>query len=265
MKKIRNILFLLLVPAYLVTVIGFIAEKERHEHVTSVRIRVADSSDNQFVHVADIRKMLNQAKMKLSGIPAEEVDLEGIEKSLMAHQIILDAEAYITAPGILHVDICQKSPFVRIYNRLGQGYYLDEKGNIVPFYSGFSPFVLVVNGNISEPFRLSQTLNIFHVKHDSLPIAQRAIYDAFKLASFIHADKFWNAQIEQVYVNGKYEFELVPRVGSQIIELGGVDNLEEKFDNLKLLYIQGFNKIGWNQYQRISLKYKNQVVCTKNQ
>ena len=65
-------------------------------------------------------------------------------------------------------------------------------------------------------------------------------------------------------MNSKYEFELIPRVGSQVIELGDADNLEEKFENLKLLYLEGFNKIGWNKYERISLKYKNQVVCTKN-
>jgi len=66
-------------------------------------------------------------------------------------------------------------------------------------------------------------------------------------------------------VNSKYEFELIPRVGSQIIELGDAENLDEKFANLKLLYLDGFNKIGWNTYKRISLKYKNQVVCTKIQ
>jgi cell division protein FtsQ len=148
---------------------------------------------------------------------------------------------------------------------MGQGYYLDDKGNIIPLSYNFSPYVLVVNGNISEPFRVNQTLNIFNIKHDSLPAAQNAIYDVYRLVTFIRNDKFWNSQIEQVYVNGQYEFELIPRVGSQVIELGGADNLQEKFDNLKLLYLKGFNKIGWNQYQRISLKYKNQVVCTKNQ
>ncbi len=265
MKKLKNILFLVLVPFYLVVVIGFISDKEKLEHVTAVKIRIADSTDNQFIHSAEIRKMLDRQKMQLSGVSASAVDLEGIERSLMSHQIISEAEAYITEPGVLHVDIHQKSPFVRIYNKYGQGYYLDEEGNIVPFSSNFSPYVLVINGNISEPFRVSQALNIFQYQHDSLPAPQLTIYDAFTLATFIHEDKFWNAQIEQVYVNSKYEFELIPRVGSQVIELGGVDNLEEKFDNLKLLYTKGFNKIGWNLYQRISLKYKNQVVCTKNQ
>jgi cell division protein FtsQ len=87
----------------------------------------------------------------------------------------------------------------------------------------------------------------------------------YKLAEFITNDKFWNSQIEQIYVNNNYEFELIPRVGSHIIELGRAEDLNEKFENLKILYLRGFNNLGWNQYEKISLKYKNQVVCTKNQ
>jgi len=264
MKRIKNIVFLSLVAVYLVTVMGFVSSREKMRHVTSVKIRIIDSTVNQFVHANEIRSLLEQKKFGLSGILAQNVDLEGIEHSLMTRQIISKAEAYISEPGILHVDIRQKTPFVRISNRMGQAYYLDEQGNIIPLSYNFSPFVLVVNGNISEPFRIGQTLNIFDVKHDSLPRARKTIYDVNRLVTFIHRDKFWNAQIEQVYVNSKYEFELIPRVGSQVIELGDADNLEEKFDNLKLLYREGFSKIGWNQYERISLKYKNQVVCTKN-
>jgi cell division protein FtsQ len=264
MKRIKNMVFLFLVAVYLVTVMGFVSSREKMRHVTSVKIRIIDSTVNQFVHANEIRRLLEQKKFGLSGILAQNVDLEGIEHSLMTRQIISKAEAYISEPGILHVDIRQKTPFVRISNRMGQAYYLDKHGNIIPLSYNFSPFVLVANGNISEPFRVGQTLNIFDVKHDSLPLARKTIYDVYRLVSFINADKFWNAQIEQVYVNSKYEFELIPRVGSQVIELGDTDNLEEKFENLKLLYLEGFNKIGWNKYERISLKYKNQVVCTKN-
>jgi cell division protein FtsQ len=265
MKRIKNIIFIVGITAYLVIVIGFISDKEQLQHVSTLKIRIADSTQNEFIHVAEIRRFLDGQKFHLSGVNSNSVDLEGIERSLMSRQIISKAEAYITEPGVLHLDVRQKSPFVRVYNRMGQGYYLDDKGNIIPLSPNFSPYVLVVNGNITEPFAVSRTLNIFNVKHDSLPEAQKTIYNVYRLVTFIRDDKFWNSQIEQVYVNGQYEFELIPRVGSQVIELGSADNLQEKFDNLKLLYLKGFNKIGWNQYQRISLKYKNQVVCTKNQ
>jgi cell division protein FtsQ len=184
---------------------------------------------------------------------------------LKSRQIIDKAEVFVTEPGIVNIEISQKTPFVRIINRYGQSYYLDRQGNIIPWTHGFSPFVLVANGFIAEPFSLGKTLNILDVKHDSISRPLHTIYDVYRLADFITADDFWNSQIEQIYVNNKYEFELIPRVGAHIIELGRVEDLEEKFDNLKIFYLRGLNNLGWNQYEKISLKYKNQVVCTKIQ
>ncbi len=265
MKKIKNILFLLCVFAYLVIVSGFISGKERMLRISGVKIRIVDSTDNQFVKSADISDLLDNNNLDVRGKEASVVNLESIEKSLKKNQIINKAEAFITEPGILHVEISQKTPFVRVIDRYGQGFYLDRQGNIIPLSRSFSPFVIVANGFISEPFRISSTLNILDVKHDSLTRSLHTIYDVYRLAEFITQNEFWNSQIEQIYVNSLCEFELIPRVGSQIIELGKVEDLDEKFEKLKILYNQGFNNLGWNQYEKISLKYKNQVVCTKIQ
>jgi cell division protein FtsQ len=59
------------------------------------------------------------------------------------------------------------------------------------------------------------------------------------------------------------EIELVPRVGQHIIYLGQIDGYEEKLERLLIFYEKGLSQTGWNQYTGISLKYKDQVVCTK--
>ncbi len=265
MKQFKNILFLIAIIAYLVVVSGFINEKRNEQRILSLKIRIVDSSDNQFIHVRDIQRMLKEDHFDAIQKTPSDVPLEHIENRLKKRQIIQSAEAYIVEPGIIHIDINQKTPFVRVFNRYGQGYFLDVEGNIIPTTGGYSPFVIVANGFIAEPFTVGKTINITDVKHDSISRSLHTIYDVFSLAKFITNDNFWNSQIEQIYVNNKYEFELIPRIGSHVIELGYIDNLEEKFDNLKLLYLKGFNNLGWNHYDRISLKYKNQVVCTKIQ
>jgi cell division protein FtsQ len=248
-----------------VLVSGFIKDKEQVKRIIAMKIKVIDSTQNEFIRSAEIRTMLEQKKYSLVGKVMRTVDLGDIERMLKARQIISEAEVFITEPGVLHVEVSQKTPFVRVFNRYGQGYYLDREGNIIPLSGSFSPFVIVANGFIAEPFTLAQTLNIHNVRHDSLLRSQHTIYDVYKLAEFIVQDKFWNAQIQQIYVTSNYEFELIPRVGSHVIELGRVENLDEKFGKLKTLYQQGFNKLGWNKYGRINLKYENQVVCTKIQ
>jgi cell division protein FtsQ len=265
MKAIKNILFLTFLVTYLVIVSGFIGGKEKTQKISALKICIVDSAENQFIRMTDIRNLLEQKRYSLFGKESVSIDLAAIERSLKTQQIIRYAEVFITEPGVLHIDISQKTPLVRIFNRFGQGYYLDGQGNVMPLSQIFSPFVIVANGFIAEPFIIDQTMNIFEVRHDSLSRAQKTVYDVYRLAEFISKDAFWNSQIEQIYVTSQCEYELIPRVGSHIIELGRAEDLSEKFENLKILYLQGFNNLGWNQYEKISLKYKNQVVCTKIQ
>lgn len=83
------------------------------------------------------------------------------------------------------------------------------------------------------------------------------------MAEFVNKDKFWNAQIEQAFVQANGELLLLPQVGDYLIEFGTPDSYEVKFRNLKALYQQGFKNQGWDKYKTISVKYRNQVVCTK--
>jgi cell division protein FtsQ len=265
MKKLKNIVFVLGAVAYIITVSGFISNTEKTRRISSVNIRIVDSSKNQFIKTHDIEKILETNNFNPIGNGLSGLNLEKVEKTLKSRQIVKDAEIFITEPGTVQVEISQKTPFVRIFNRTGQGYYLDRKGNIIPLGTGFSPFVIVASGYISEPFSVARTMNIMDVKHDSISRSLHTIYDVYRLADYITRDDFWNSQFEQIYVNSKLEFELIPRVGSHIIEIGRVEGLEEKFENLRILYLKGLNNLGWNQYEKISLKYKNQVVCTKNQ
>jgi len=52
-------------------------------------------------------------------------------------------------------------------------------------------------------------------------------------------------------------------LGDHVILLGSAEELGDKFSRLLAFYKFGLNKIGWNKYNFINIKYKNQVVCSK--
>jgi cell division protein FtsQ len=264
MKFTRNSIVWAIILVYLIVVSGFMSEKQTGQLINSMDITILDEDRAHFIDENDVRDLLYGSKIPMLGEKCGVIRLKSIEEKLMQQQIIRSAEVYITERGVLNIDIQQREPFVRIFNSRGQSYYFDREGNIIPVSRSFSPFVLVVNGHINEPFRADRIRNIGDFKHDSLSSRQRCIYDIFKLASYIEQDDFWSAQIQQIYVTSSGEFELIPRVGSHIIEFGRTDDMEEKFCKLRLLYLQGFNQLGWNLYSRINLKYNNQVVCIKN-
>jgi cell division protein FtsQ len=264
MKLTRNSIVWTLILVYLIVVSGFMSEKQAGQLINTMDINILDKNNAHFIDENDVREILYGSKIPMLGEKCNIVRMRSIEEKLRQQQIIRSAEVYITERGVLNIDVRQREPFVRIFNSRGQSYYFDREGNIIPVSRTFSPFVLVVNGHINEPFRTARLKNIEDFEHDSLSSRQRCIYEIFKLASYIDQDDFWKAQIQQIYVTSSGEFELIPRVGSHIIEFGRANDLEEKFTKLRLLYLQGFNQLGWNLYSRINLKYNNQVVCIKN-
>ena len=56
---------------------------------------------------------------------------------------------------------------------------------------------------------------------------------------------------------------MIPRLGAHIIYFGTAEDYMHKLFKLETVYTEGFRVLGWNQYDKINLTYKNQVVCTK--
>ena len=129
-------------------------------------------------------------------------------------------------------------------NRLvdSAAYFLDEHGEMMPAGLPEAVSVPVATGHISSAY------------------AREALYP---FACFLRENAFWQAQVEQIYVDDRQNVELIPRVGDHRILLGELTAYEEKLDNLRCLYEQALSECGWNKYHTINLKYKDQVVCTR--
>jgi len=83
------------------------------------------------------------------------------------------------------------------------------------------------------------------------------------LASKLYYDTILTYQIDQIYIQNQNEFELYPKIGDYKIEIGNLENLDTKFTKLKYLYKEAFTRIGWDNYSKINLNYRDQVICTK--
>lgn len=89
----------------------------------------------------------------------------------------------------------------------------------------------------------------------------------------IEQNAFWSAEIVQLMVTDSHsmlnsadsfnrmELSFVPRSGSFIVDLGTATELDSKLSNLYRFYNNGLDKIGWDKYSNISLRYHRQVIC----
>jgi cell division protein FtsQ len=69
--------------------------------------------------------------------------------------------------------------------------------------------------------------------------------------------------IDQIVVTVDGEFQLVPRIGGQRVLIGDGSQLEQRLAKLKLFYEKGIPLADWRRYERIDLRFADQIVCTK--
>ncbi|TLX77443.1 cell division protein FtsQ [Labilibacter sediminis] len=241
MKKVKNTLLWILVVSYFPIVYAFVSVGKSKVVCSDIHVEVNDSLQAGFVTSMQIRDVLQNKYPTLLGGQVQEVNCEEIELFLKKHEAISECEAYYTVGGHLNIEIDQRKPLLRLFSGYSS-YYIDEGGVKMPLFDQFSAHVLVLSGHVN--------------KLDSLN-------EVIEFAKFISNDEFWNAQIEQVYVEQNGEFSLTPRVGDQIIYLGSLENYFQKMEHLYALYTKGLHPREWNNYKEISLKYEGQIICTK--
>lgn len=94
--------------------------------------------------------------------------------------------------------------------------------------------------------------------------------DFTKLITFvryIEQDEFWRSEVVQIIaetsVSGALEVTIIPRSGNHVVLFGRIEDMEAKFNRLMRFYKGGFNKLGWDTYRVVDVRYAGQVVCRK--
>lgn len=239
--KIKNILLWVLVIAYFPVLSAFVSKSKKQVVCSDIRVAVSDSIEAGFVSSRQIRKLMLKKYPDVLGNKIGSISCQEIELFIKKHEAINSCEAYYTVGGSLNVELNQRKPMCRIFSGY-TSYYIDEDGGKMPLFDTYTAHVLVISGHVNVLDSLNEVL---------------------ELARYINENEFWNAQIEQIYVEKNAELTLAPRVGDQIIHFGEPDDFVRKMEKLYALYTKGLHPREWNNYSEINLKFEGQIVCTK--
>ena len=241
-KKILIIISGLLLVGYIIFAVIRFSDKPGEEICKGVNIQINDSASVQFIKKQDIAQSLNENKLSLIGKQINDIDFKEIAHILSeANPIINTIKCYHSPNGIVHIEITQRDPIMRIMSNSGD-YYIDKDARIIPVSSEFTVFLPIATGFIDSMY------------------AQTILCD---FALFLKNNEFWTAQIEQIDVLKNKDVILIPRVGEHQILLGKLDDFESKLNHLMDFYQAGLSETGWNKYEKINLKFNNQIICTK--
>ena len=243
-KKASKFIYVFICIGAILVLLGFVNESRKEILCTNVSIIIEPHTDF-FIDVDDVQQLLNNHHNELLGRSMLSIDMAKIEIDLEKNRFVQNAEVFYDLSGKLNLKINQVMPILRIIGG-AQSYYIDENGLRLPLSGKYTPRVLVATTDVKD---LESRKSLFQ--------------GLYQMAMYINKNDFWNAQIQQIHINKNYEFELIPRVGHHRILFGEQGQIIEKFENLMIFYKKGLNKIGWKDYKTISLKYKDQIVCTR--
>ncbi|MEM1324184.1 MAG: hypothetical protein AAGG75_28250 [Bacteroidota bacterium] len=249
LKRISLIGIVLLIAAMLISAV----EKKRSIKAKEVLINIQLLPDStSLIKAEDILLTIERSfGHRLVGVPLGAINIERVERVLEADPFVLTANAYVDAQQKVHISLEQRIPILRIIDRNGTSYYLDTYGERMPPSKHFTARVLVATGNI-PPY-----------DEEYLTKRKHVLKDLYELTKTVLSNEVLQSLCEQIYVDKKREYVLIPKVGRQKILLGKYHNIEDKLFRLFTFYNEGIPYTGWNKYSTINLKYKGQVVCKK--
>ena len=237
-KLLKYILFPFLVVAILFFY-SFSVMRNQAKKVEEIEVEF-EAGENSFLTHKLVNKLLIQNEEPVKNQTKSVLDLHKLENTVLSNPYIENATVFLTPGGLLKAQVKQREPIARIITDT-EVYYVDRYGVKMPLSEHFSARVPLV-------FGVESSSNI-----DEITELVRLIFD----------DEFLKKEIVSIERLTSNEYEMKVRSGDYKIDFGKFTRVDEKVKKIKAFYNKALvdNSIG--NYETINVKYRNQVVCTK--
>jgi len=252
--SIKNILlttlWIALGGATVFLLVAAIKSKSAHR-CKGIEINIHGVSNNFFVDKKDILNSITaMEKTNPVGKAIGSFNLKNMELELEKDVWIKSAELFFDNNEMLQVTVQEREPIARVFTAAGTTFYIDDELAMLPLSEKFSARLPVFTNFPSDKKVLA--------KADS-----SLLMDIKMISLAIQKDSFSMAMIEQVDITPQRIFEMIPKIGNQLIVFGDGTDVDAKLGKLKIFYKEIMVKAGWDNYSVINLQYKNQVVAKR--
>lgn len=230
--------------------IGFVEKQYGQRICTSINVDINNQFENYFINEGDIIELITAGgDNRIVGEAFEDLNLKEIETELLKTKFIRKAEVFKNLEGNVVIKIDQSRPIARMMSKKMSDRYISDKGEVLPLSKRYTARVLLIDGSFADNPKLYDLNNSEYGTQ------------LMELLQFIENDKFWKAQISQMNIDNSGNIKMYTQVSKQIIEFGAPEDINEKFKKLKIFYKDILPSKGWNSYERVSVKFKDQIVC----
>lgn len=245
------LLFWIAVGIGVIVLFSAAMQRQNKQLCSGISVELDKDYQEAFIDESDIVDILKKGG-NIDHQPLSAIHLKYYESLVKKNAWVKDAALYFDNQNVLHVKVKERIPIALVVATNGNTFYIDDSAVQLPVSDKFAAHVPVFT---SYPGNMAAKIS----KPDSL-----LLLNMVQMATYINANKFWNAQVAQINIEPNAEFQIVPAIGNHIINFGTTDSLEKKFTNLLAFYQQIFPHIAMNAYKVIDVRFNNQVVGVKN-
>ena len=245
-RKIIQVFLTLILSAVCVVAVVKAGNIEGKKKVKSIDIQIVNEKKFHFLNNEDVMNILSADKgADIKKTEVNKLNIHTMETAIRTNPWVADAQVYVDNGNDMHVLVRQRVPVARVFESNGKSYYVDTTLSAVPISEKYVYYTTVIT-------------NVPELKDDSAGKIVKG--QIVSLVKFIEKDAFWNAQVSQINMSDEHGFELMTVLGAQKVFFGDTTRMKEKFDNLYLFYTNVLNRIGWDKYENIDVRFKGQVV-----
>ena len=249
--SVRKIIQVVLTVIVTVSCVILMASASKIDDAKVVKNVVVHYNNCKKYHSVEEKEIMNLAvysrNIDIWHEPISKLDINAMEQMIMSDPWIASAQVFVDNARVLHMYVTQRIPVARVFQSDSRSYYLDTTMSIMPLSKNYNYYTPVFT-------------NVPELKNDSTSWSLRS--DIISIVRTIQADSFWSAQISQIIVDSPGMYEIVPVIGDQRIIVGNVEGLKQKLNNLFVFYKNVLNRIGWDRYQVLDVRFDGQVVAS---
>ena len=248
----KNIIkrFLMSIGLLSIFVVLFFSVKQMSQsNIKNIRVVLESKNPVKLINEEDVLAFLQKATGKnFKTQDIKSLNIRQIEMLLDRSKYIKNSEVFISTNGVFNIHCTLNDPIFRVSGLRNGDFYFDIDGNVIPLSMRATCRVPLLSGDLRK-------IDFNRMKKEGT--MANAILD---LSGKVSRDEFLNALIEQIYIEKNGKLILIPKVGHQKLEFGGLVNIDEKLEKIKVFYKSGMAGAGWRKFNSINLEWEGQVV-----
>ena len=236
-------LILIALLAYAVLVSAWAASVVHKRVCTGIEIDIKPTAPGvpAMLRPQSVLAELGDLQQKYIRTPLYDINTDSLERYLNTVNNFENVEVLRTAQGKLLISVNPLIPEARIFTPV-ESYYINKDGKRMDADANFYVDLPIVRGNFTDRMPAKNIL----------PVVR-----------YIKQDKALSELITMIDYQSPNNIMLIPRIRGHVINLGDTSRLQEKFDNLMLMYRKVMPYKGWNTYDTISLKFNGRIIATR--